>query len=174
MPSTVPDYDPRTATRALSQEMRVFLLGVEADAAAMLDTAGPVPRQFGTFDADTKRSLFTDVEEGERVVVGTVGATAPHALVVHNGRRPGRRMPPTSVIEDWLRRKHRLSQQEAKARAFPVARAIGKRGVRGTPFIATPMLDRLPSLSPGLARAAETALLESFRVPLDFTVRVPL
>lgn len=56
---------------------------------------------------------------------------AAHAPVQDGGRRAGRAMPPTSVIEDWLVRRAGFSRDEAKRAAYPVARAIGRRGLRG-------------------------------------------
>jgi hypothetical protein len=46
------------------------------------------------------------------------------------GRRPGRKAPPTAVIARWLERRGGLDPKKAKQAAFPVARAIGRRGLR--------------------------------------------
>jgi hypothetical protein len=55
---------------------------------------------------------------------------APYADVVERGRKKNRKQPPKKVIEAWARRKLGLSVEEARAAAYPIARAIGKRGLR--------------------------------------------
>lgn len=50
-------------------------------------------------------------------------SNVPHALAIHEGRRPGARGPSASMLEDWCRRI--LGDERL---AFPVARAIHLRG----------------------------------------------
>lgn len=45
------------------------------------------------------------------------------------GRRAGSAMPPPAVVEAWLRRRLGMGAREAKRAAFPIARAIGRRGL---------------------------------------------
>lgn len=54
--------------------------------------------------------------------------SAPYAAVIEYGRRPGARFPPISAIRRWAKLKLGLSEAQAKAAAFPIARAIAKRG----------------------------------------------
>lgn len=53
---------------------------------------------------------------------------APYAGVIEHGRRIGR-TPPLDAIQDWAQRRLGLSRKEAKRAAFPIARAIAKRGL---------------------------------------------
>jgi len=55
---------------------------------------------------------------------------APYASIIEHGRRPGK-FPPISMIEKWAQRRLGLTPKEAKAAAFPIARAIAKRGLVG-------------------------------------------
>lgn len=55
---------------------------------------------------------------------------APYAGTIEKGRRPGA-MPPLGAIEEWARRRLQLSAKEAKQAAYPIARAIKRRGLRG-------------------------------------------
>lgn len=55
-----------------------------------------------------------------------VKAHAKHAKWAHDGRRPGK-MPPVSAVEGWARRKG--------LNPFMVARAIGRKGSKGKPFV---------------------------------------
>ena len=68
---------------------------------------------------------------------------SPYAGIIEHGRRPGR-FPPLSVIEHWAQRKLGLSKKEAKAAAFPIARAIAKRGLAGRKVLtkAAPKLEQ--------------------------------
>jgi hypothetical protein len=54
-----------------------------------------------------------------------------HAPVVEHGRRANKKPPPSDVIARWLQRRLGMSEDEARSIAFPVARAIGKRGLKG-------------------------------------------
>jgi len=56
---------------------------------------------------------------------------AGYASIIEHGRRSGSRFPPLGAIEQWARRRLNLNAKEAKAAAFPIARAIAKRGLRG-------------------------------------------
>ena len=83
-----------------------------------------------------------------------------YAPVVELGRRPGSRPPPSSVIARWLQRKG-MSGKEAKQLAFVVARAIGRRGIRGKHILG----GAIPDLK-------EMAVKEFRRVMLDAAARV--
>ena len=54
-----------------------------------------------------------------------------YGTVVEFGRRPGQKMPPVSVIASWIQQKRGLSVAESMRAAWPIARAIGRRGIPG-------------------------------------------
>ena len=58
----------------------------------------------------------------------TVENIAPHALYIEMGRRAGARMPPLSALYGWIERKG-----IPRSAAWPIARAIGKRGISARP-----------------------------------------
>ncbi len=62
-------------------------------------------------------------------LVGVVGTKLSYARAVEYGRRPGKR-PPTASLRGWARRKTGSADN-----AYPVARAIGRRGTRPQPFL---------------------------------------
>jgi hypothetical protein len=62
----------------------------------------------------------------------SISNRASHFPYVEGGRRPGG-MPPIDVIRDWVLR-HGM---QANA-AFPVARAIARRGIKARPFFILP------------------------------------
>lgn len=69
---------------------------------------------------------------GDHLVIAASG----HAGPVEAGRRPGP-MPPLQSIIDWMKvRRIGPSDPDARRRAaFPIARAIGRRGTRPQPFM---------------------------------------
>ncbi len=54
-----------------------------------------------------------------------------YAPVIEKGRRKNSAMPPLQVIEKWAMRKLGLTRKQAKAAAWPIAKAIAKRGIPG-------------------------------------------
>ena len=54
----------------------------------------------------------------------------PAASTIEGGRRAGGRMPPLREVERWARRRMGLSADEARRAAYPIARAIARRGLR--------------------------------------------
>ena len=53
----------------------------------------------------------------------------PEDIVIEEGRTPGKAMPPSGVLLDWMSRHGIPAEAE-----FPVRRAIGVRGLSGQPF----------------------------------------
>lgn len=62
---------------------------------------------------------------------------AGYAGVIELGRRAGRKLPPLEQVARWAQRKMGLSEKDARAAAFPIARAIAKRGLRGRKVMAS-------------------------------------
>lgn len=52
-----------------------------------------------------------------------------HAAIIEEGRRPGGFFPPRDVIMRWAQRRLGLSEVDAKRAAWPIARAIQRRGL---------------------------------------------
>ena len=55
----------------------------------------------------------------------------PYAPVVEHGRRAPKKPPPKEAIVRWIQRRLRKTESEARSLAFVIARAIGKRGLKG-------------------------------------------
>lgn len=66
----------------------------------------------------------------------TVFNKMPYASFVERGRRRNSRMPPVSAILAWLRAK---GLGEDRGRAYLIARAIARRGIRARPVLARAM-----------------------------------
>ncbi len=56
--------------------------------------------------------------------------TKAYAPVIEGGRRAGAKPPPIKAIAAWARRKLGLSAKQALAAAYPIQKAIAKRGLR--------------------------------------------
>lgn len=56
-----------------------------------------------------------------------------YAAYVEYGRRAGK-FPPLSYIVQWVRKKFRKSEKEAKSIGFLIARSIARKGTRPHPF----------------------------------------
>lgn len=65
-----------------------------------------------------------DLERGAAVY-----NTKPYAGIIDGGRRPGR-FPPLQAIRRWAQRRLGLADEEARQAAYPIARAIARRGLR--------------------------------------------
>lgn len=79
------------------------------------------------------------VEVGTPPLSARVVNTQPYAIVIEKGRRKGRRPPPVSAIEPWVRRKLIIgANQSVRSVAFAVARAIGERGIKARPILGDP------------------------------------
>ncbi|MEM6326034.1 MAG: hypothetical protein AAF791_02855 [Bacteroidota bacterium] len=141
-----------------SQAMLVWMLGVQADAVERIDS-GPGPM---TDRGLIRRSLGVEgpTIRGD-VIEGEVQATAAHALYAHEGRRPGK-PPPTRPLREWAERKLGASADEARSVGFLVARAIGRRGTNGNPFLREPFEAALPRLFSSLADAVARGVAKSF------------
>ncbi len=86
-------------------------------------TTQPRPRATGTFE---RSFVVTKLRDG-----AVLSNSARHAIFVEIGRRPGR-MPPVSKILEWMVAK-RLGRADGRslARAYMIARKIGRRGTKG-------------------------------------------
>ena len=73
-----------------------------------------------------RRAWQTEVTPGRLAVFNR----SSYAGIIEYGRRPGSRMPPREAVARWAQRKLGLSEADARAAAFVMARAIAKRGLR--------------------------------------------
>lgn len=62
-----------------------------------------------------------------RSVEGSVSTSITHGLPIERGRTPGRKMPPVSAIEIWVRRKLGITEN-SRGVAYIIAKRIGERG----------------------------------------------
>ena len=81
-----------------------------------------------------KSSIYTKIEGSGPNITGRVGSNikSPFAypLVVEHGRKAGK-MPPPSALERWVHLVLKVPVDQAKGVAFVVARAIGKKSIKG-------------------------------------------
>jgi hypothetical protein len=98
-----------------------------------------------TVAQDTRRlsgSITHRITGTGRTLEGRVGPSVQYGRFVEFGRRPGR-MPPGPALVGWVRRHselrfaRRTADREAELlrRAWALARAIDRRGIRAQPFL---------------------------------------
>ena len=89
-------------------------------------------------------SIFSKVERSGPNIIGRVGSNIkkpyPYPLVIEYGRKAGK-MPPPKALERWVHLVLKVPTDKAKGVAFLVARAIGKRGIKGK-FLLTKAYDK--------------------------------
>jgi len=116
------------AGRANAAVFRGMVAGAQR-AVSILQTATTQAR---AIDTGAYRQAWRATISGQNV---SVSNGRPYAGVIEYGRRPESRRPPSDVIARWAQRKLGLTRVEAQRAAFPIARAIARRGIRGK-FIA--------------------------------------
>jgi hypothetical protein len=97
------------------------------------------------------RSILADPQP----LMGRVYTTLAYADVADKGRRPGSAPPPKQALYGWLDR-HGIP----RSAAWVIARAIGRRGVKGRFFwraAERAVRQALPSMAQQAARAVESA-----------------
>ena len=123
---------PANLEANMRQTMQASLLMVEADA-----------RRNAPQDTRRLAGSITNEIRGTGVAIeGRVGPSVQYGRFVEFGRRPGR-MPPPQALVGWVRRHSELRfarrtqarEDELLRRAWLVARAIGRRGVRAQPYL---------------------------------------
>lgn len=132
--------DGELVARAVETIRRtVKLHGPRAVQAEIADAPRP-PVDRGTYRRSWR---FDDIPDG-----ATMYNFSAYGSIIEDGRRPGTKMPPLAVIEDWVRRKgigrqygpdqkgkrkvsRKLNDSEIRGIAFVIARAIKARGIEG-------------------------------------------
>lgn len=95
---------------------------------------------------------------GLRVTLGYGGAAKNYALTVHEGRGPGKKMPPPKALEPWVRKKLGVPAKEVEGVAFVVARSIGIKGTKPTKFLEKPLLRAAPGMAGRMATRIRRSL----------------
>lgn len=91
-------------------------------------------------------------EDGDPVVVFSM---LEYGIYVDKGRKPGK-MPPVSKIREWC--KVRGIEESA---AFPIARAIGERGIAPTNFFSISVKRRQKQLKKNVAKVMKEEILKA-------------
>ena len=86
------------------------------------------------------------------------GTQGGYAAYVEYGRRSGK-MPPVDYLIQWVRKKLRLPDKEARARGWAMARSIARKGTQPHPFF-TPAVEKNK-------KAVTDAIQEAIRKDID-------
>jgi hypothetical protein len=120
----------REATIGLSPNAkRARMLGAMEESTHVLRDLAAVraPVDLGNL----RGQIFAEIHGTPTGLHGTIGvpsgsAVARYAGVMEYGRRPGSAPPPTAALIPWV-----LRHGMPVSAAYPIARAIGRRGLRG-------------------------------------------
>lgn len=101
-------------------------------------------------------ALARGMQSEVRGLTGRVFNPLGYARAVDEGRRPGARMPPPAALVGWIRR-HAPGMSP-----FVLARAIGRRGIKGR-FFMKAALGKLRNTLPGEIRKAQRDIQQAWR-----------
>jgi len=94
-------------------------------------------------------------------VIGFGGLAAKYALVIHEGRTPGARMPPPAALEEWAR-DHGFVFDSVDD-LWPLARAIGLHGTKATKFLERPVQAKADLLDDTIAASVQREVARGAR-----------
>lgn len=105
-------------------KLSIVLIHLEVDRAIPASPDGRV----GAFNTGAyKRAWKTEHFNDHSVVYNE----KPYAAVIEKGRRRGGKFPNIGGLEKWARKRLGVSSKEAKVIAWPIAKEIHRRGLRG-------------------------------------------
>lgn len=85
-----------------------------------------------------------------KVILGFGGPSAPYAIVIHEGRPPGSKMPPPDSLEGWAGR-HGIPTD--RGTLFVLARSIGLKGTEPTKYLEKPFNAAIPGMAGRIAKS---------------------
>ena len=109
-----------------------------------------------SFEGDLRKSIDKEVTSLVDTIKLQVFASARHAAPIHEGTRP--HWPPRRPIENWARKKLKISETELRSAAYLISRKIAKFGTEAKPFFDA-ALSRIQS---SIASRIEKAFIKGF------------
>ena len=103
---------------------------VRAMTASLLLVEGDARRHVAHDTRQLMNSIGHRITNEGTSLVGRAGPSARYGFYVEFGRRPMRKAPPRAALRGWARR-HGIPERAL----FVLARAIGRRGLPGRPFM---------------------------------------
>ena len=88
-----------------------------------------------------------------------------YGVYVESGRKPGDRQPPTKPILQWIEQRGITPDKGVSKRslAFIIARSIGEKGIRPTPFMKAAIKQSKIGLSKQLAKEIAKTVVMDFK-----------
>lgn len=134
----IPAWVPEETRQELNQvTLSVMELAIQLVAGYVSDNApvdsGGLAQSFGAYPAtvDGGISITGEIQSG---ITARTFSSLPHAIVMNDGRQPGKPISRVGVdaLGLWAQRKLGLSAEEAERVKWAIANAIIKRGIPGT------------------------------------------
>lgn len=120
-----------------------------AFSASALLVEGEAKKLVPTDTSNLRRTITHKVDTAPIPLFAEVGTNAAYGKVVHDGRGAGKPAPPVSALKGWASR-HGIPASAV----FLVARAIGRRGIKGRPFLANALKAMTGQIDAAFAKAA--------------------
>lgn len=98
-----------------------------------------------------RRTITHRVDSAAIPTFAEIGTNAPYAKAVHEGRRAGAAPPPTQALAGWASR-HKIPA----GALFALARRIGRKGIKGRPFLKDALAAMRGRVDGALNEAART------------------
>lgn len=117
--------------------------------ASALLVQGEAQRLVPVDTGNLRRTITHRVDSTTVPLFAQIGTNAPYAEAVHEGRKAGK-APPIQALLGWARR-HGI----ARSRVYLIARAIGRKGVKGRPFLRDALTKTRSQIDGVLATAAK-------------------
>lgn len=128
---------------------------VEADAFLERELKDRVPTATGL-----GRASITSYEQKLPAgAIGVVGSPMMHLAYVDLGTKP--HFPPLQPLEDWVRLKLDVPEEQVRSVAFLIARKISKRGTEGKFFVEQAFTFARPQLDKMFERARDNTVRRS-------------
>ena len=88
-----------------------------------------------------------------------------YGVYVESGRRPGAKQPPVNPILKWIEQRGIVPDEGTSKRslAFLIARSIGEKGIRPTPFMKAAVKQQKVGLSRQLAKEIAKTVVMDFK-----------
>lgn len=118
--------------------------------ASALLVEGQAKRLVPVDTGNLRRTITHRVDRAPIPLFAEVGTNAKYARVVHDGRRAGAPMPPSSALAGWARR-HSIP----KGSLYVLARSIGRKGIKGRPFLRRALVDMRGQIDAAMSRASK-------------------
>ncbi len=166
-PIVVPERARATIAQIVREHLELMLHDVAGhiSAEAPVGVSGNLAQSFAASPATSSGGIEL---MGQRIdeVEGRIFSSLPYAIVIDQGREPGKRMPPVDAIMLWVERVLGITASddvELEDTACAIARSIARKGIAARHFVDRGVeraMPRIEGVAAIMAEAIAIALTE--------------